>query len=74
MSQKYALVDTGYFVGLTPAGNSQFNLGKSRDESKSEIKQGTWQTPITLRKKDTAYSSWMEELHETMSGAKDPTK
>ena len=35
---KIALVDTGYFVGLTSVGNSQFNLGKSRDEFKSEIK------------------------------------
>ena len=35
---KIALADTGYFVGLTPAGNSQFNLGKSRDEFKLEIK------------------------------------
>ena len=26
---KIALVDTGYFVGLTSVGNSQFNLGKS---------------------------------------------
>ena len=39
---KYALVDTGYFVGQTPAGNSQFNLGKSQDEFKSKMKQGTW--------------------------------
>ena len=38
---KVALVDTGYFVGLTPVENPQFNLGKSRDEFKSEIKQGT---------------------------------
>jgi len=38
---KIALVDIGYFVGLTPAGNSQFNLGKSRDEFKSKMKQGT---------------------------------
>ena len=41
LSRKYALVDTGYFVRLTPAGNSQINLGKSRDEFKSEMKQGT---------------------------------
>jgi hypothetical protein len=27
---KIALEDTGYFVGLTPAENSQFNLGKSQ--------------------------------------------
>ena len=38
---KIALVETGYFVGLTLAGNSQFNLGKSRDEFKSEMKQDT---------------------------------
>jgi hypothetical protein len=38
---KVACVDTGYFVGLTPAGNSQFNLGKSRDEFKLEMKQDT---------------------------------
>ena len=40
---KITCVDTGYFVGLTPVGNSQFNLGKSRDEFKSEMKQGTCQ-------------------------------
>ena len=44
---KIALVDTGYFVGLTPVGNSQFNLCKSRDEFKSEMKQGTCRTVIT---------------------------
>jgi hypothetical protein len=38
---KIALADTGYFVGLTHAGNSQLNLGKSRGEFKSEMKQGT---------------------------------
>ena len=38
---KIALVDIGYFAGLTPAGNSQFDLGKSRDEFKSKMKQGT---------------------------------
>jgi hypothetical protein len=38
---KNALADIGYFVGLTPAGNSKINLGKSRDEFKSEMKQGT---------------------------------
>ena len=38
---KITCVDTRYFVRLTPAGNSQFNLGKSRDEFKSEMKQGT---------------------------------
>jgi hypothetical protein len=26
---KIILADTGYFIGLTPTGNSQFNLGKS---------------------------------------------
>jgi hypothetical protein len=26
---KIALTDNGYFVRLAPAGNSQFNLGKS---------------------------------------------
>ena len=62
MNQEYALVDTGYFVVLTPVENSQFNLGKSWDEFKSEMKQGTWQTPITLHKEDTIHSSWMEEL------------
>ena len=35
---KIACVDNGYFVGLTSAGNSQFNLGKSRDEFKLEMK------------------------------------
>ena len=59
---KIALVDTAYFVGLTSSGNSQFNLGKSQDEFKSEMKQGTCQTPITWRKEDTAHSSWMKEL------------
>ena len=38
---KIALVDTRYFVGLTPTENSQFNLGKSWDEFKSKMKQGT---------------------------------
>ena len=38
---KITCVDTRYFVRLTPAGNSQFNLGKSRDEFKSEMKKGT---------------------------------
>ena len=38
---KIALADNGYFVGLTPVGNSQFNLGTSRDKSKSKMKQGT---------------------------------
>ena len=39
---KNALVDIGYFTRLTPVGNSQFNLGKSRDEFKSKMKQGTF--------------------------------
>ena len=56
-----ALADTGYFVGLTSIENSQFNLGKSRDEFKSEMKQGRWLTLITL-KEDIVHSSWMEEL------------
>jgi hypothetical protein len=47
---KLALVDTGYFIELTPTGKSQFNLDKSWYEFKSEMKQGTWQTPITLHK------------------------
>ena len=34
---KIALANTGYFVGLTPVGNSQFNLGKSRDEFKLKM-------------------------------------
>ena len=38
---KIALANTGYFVGLILAGNSQFNLGKTRDEFKLEMKQGT---------------------------------
>ena len=58
----YALVDTSYFVGLTPIEKSQFNLGKSQDKFKSEMKQGTCRTPITWRKEDTAHSSWMKEL------------
>ena len=53
---KIALVDIGYFAGLTPAGNSQFNLGKSRDEFKSKMKQGTWWTPITLHKEDNSFN------------------
>ena len=28
---KIALADARYFVRLTPTGNSQFNMGKSRD-------------------------------------------
>ena len=59
---KIALVDTRYFVGLTSVGNSQFNLGKSRDEFKLEMKQSTCRTPITWRKEDTTHSSWMKEL------------
>ena len=59
---KITLADTGYFVGLTTVGNSQFNLGKSRDEFKSEMKQGTCRTLITWCKEDTTHSSWMKEL------------
>ena len=54
---KIVLADTGYFVGLTPIGNSQFNLGMSRDEFKSEVKEGTWWTLITLHKEDTTHST-----------------
>ena len=71
---KIALVDIGYFAGLTPVGNSQFNLGKSWDEFKSKMKQGTWWTPITLHKEDTAHSSWMKELHKTISEAEGLTR
>ena len=35
---KISYVETRYFVGLTPAGNSQINLGKSLDKFKSEMK------------------------------------
>ena len=59
---KIALVDIGYFARLAPAGNSQFNLGKSRDEFKSKMKQGTCRTLLTSRKEDTTHSSWMKEL------------
>ena len=38
---KIGLVDIEYFAELTPAENSQFNLGKSWDEFKSKMKQGT---------------------------------
>jgi hypothetical protein len=38
---KIAVADIGYFIGLTQTGNSQINLGKSQDEFKSEMKQGT---------------------------------
>ena len=38
---KITCVDIGYFVGLPSAGNSQFNLGKSRDEFKSKMKQNS---------------------------------
>ena len=51
---KIALADTRYFVGH-PTKISQFNLDKSRDEFKSEMKQGTCRTPITWRKEDTAH-------------------
>ena len=39
---KIACVDTDYFVGLTPTENSNINIGKSRDEFKPKMKQGTW--------------------------------
>ena len=39
---KIACVDTSYFIGLTPTKNSHINIGKSRDEFKSKMKQGTW--------------------------------
>ena len=71
---KIALVDTRYFVGLIPVGNSQFNLGQSRDEFKSKMKQGTCLTPITWCKEDTSHSTWMKELHKTMSEAEGQTK
>ena len=38
------------------------------------MKQGTCRTPITWPKEDTAHSSWIKELHKTMSAAKGPTK
>ena len=59
---KIVLADTRYFVGLTSVQNSQFNLGKSQDEFKLGMKQGTCQTPITWCKEDIAHSSWMKEL------------
>ena len=40
LNQECVLVDTRYFVGQTPVGNSQFNLGKSRDEFKSKLSKG----------------------------------
>jgi hypothetical protein len=55
---KIACVDIGYFIGLTPAGNSQFNLGKSWDEFKSEMKQGTWRT-------STRHSSFIIDVKTT---------
>jgi hypothetical protein len=48
---KIIVVDVGYFVGLTSARNSKINLGKSRDEFKSGMKQGTLRAPITMPKK-----------------------
>jgi hypothetical protein len=48
---KIVVVDIGYFVGLTPAGNCKINLSKSRDEFKSWMKQGTLRAPITMPKK-----------------------
>ena len=64
MNQECALVCTEYFVRLTPAGNSQINLGKSRDEFKSEMKQGTWWTPITLHKE----GRWKHYMNNEWSG------
>ena len=52
------------FCELTPTGNSHINIGKSRDEFKSEMKPGTWWTPITLCKEDIAHSWRMEEPDE----------
>jgi hypothetical protein len=48
---KITVADIGYFVGLIPAGNSKINLGKSRDEFKSGMKQDTLRAPITVPKK-----------------------
>jgi hypothetical protein len=48
---KIIMVDIGYFVGLTPVGNSEINLGESRDEFKLGIKQGILRAPITVPKK-----------------------
>jgi hypothetical protein len=53
---KIACVDTGYFIGLTPAENSQFNLGQSRDEFKSEMKQGMTNFN-NFAQEDTTHSS-----------------
>jgi hypothetical protein len=38
---KIVVTDIRYFIGLTPIGNPQINLGKSQDEFKLEMKQGT---------------------------------
>jgi hypothetical protein len=48
---KITVAGIGYFVGLTPVGNSEINLDKSRDEFKSGMKQGTLRAPITVPKK-----------------------
>jgi hypothetical protein len=42
---KIIVAGIGYFVGLTPIGNSEINLDKSRDEFKSGMKQGTLRAP-----------------------------
>jgi hypothetical protein len=48
---KIVVVDIGYFVGLTPVGNSKINLGKSRDEFKLGMRQGILRAPITVPRK-----------------------
>ena len=58
---KLAVVDTGYFVGLTPAENSQTQIGKSWAQFTPEMKQGIW-IQKTLHKEDPAHSSRKEEL------------
>ena len=58
---KLVVVDTGYFVGLTPVENSQLKLGKPWDKFTPEMKQGVW-VPKTLHKEDPTHSSWKEEL------------
>jgi hypothetical protein len=54
---KIALADIGYFVWLTLVGNSQYNLDKSRDEFKSEMRQGTWQNFNNFALEDIAHST-----------------
>jgi hypothetical protein len=50
---KLVLLDTGYFIGLTPAENSQTQLGKFWDKFTPEMKQGIWISK-TLHKEDPA--------------------